>query len=636
MSQPISPANISFVGGTPYAADYDDHYFSQDDGLAESRFVYLDGNHTAQRFAALTGSFHIVETGFGTGLNFLLTWQQFSELANQDARLYFTSIERHPLQKDDLRQALSNFPTLAPFAEALLKQWPHLARGMHRLHFGKVVLTLCFDDVETALPDLISPVDAWYLDGFAPAKNPQMWQAYLYQNMARLAKPYTTAASFTSANPVRRGLERWGFEVTHAPGFGRKRYMTQAVFNANKGPLRPQQGKHYWSLPTTNRPGRVAIIGAGIAGIQTAYALSQKGISTTVFDAQALCAGASGNRQGALYIRPSIATSPLAIWQATAYQYASRQLAQLDLAEDDYQRCGVLQLPLNDKDQQRQQTISNGHALYPRSMVEHIDAQRASQIAGATLDCGGLYFADGAWVYPKAWMQALNIAVKDGHTLSSIQRQQNAWQLDFENGHSEQFDQVVFCNGWQAQTFCPALQIKPIRGQVSRCATTVACHSVICSERYITPALASNEQHFGATYDLGSSHSEVSDADHQENIRELVARFGERPITITGGRASVRATTPDTLPYCGEIPNDGFADWIKQKQRQRLPISEQPPVASGLYVNTGHGSRGLATSALAGEVIACLISGDPLPVGQDLLAAIHPGRTWYKRIIKGQ
>lgn len=641
MSSPISAANISFVDGIPYADDYDDHYFSKDGGIAESQHVFLDGNHIAKRFASLTTSFHIVETGFGTGLNFLLTWQQFLHHAPANTRLYFTSIERHPLSKPDLETALAFFPSLSQFTEQLVSLWPHLSQGMHRLQFGRVVLTLCFDDVEDAMPELASPVDAWYLDGFAPSKNPQMWQPYLYRNMARLSKPYATASSFTSSNTVRRGLQRQGFTVDNTKGFGRKHFMTQAVFNASNGPLRPQPVKHYWSQIKQEPTGKIAIIGAGIAGIQTAYALAQKGIACTVFDGgEALCAGASGNRQGALYFRPSVDISQLAAWQATAYQFANRQLAGLPLSQDDYQQCGVLQLPLNDKDARRQARIAAGHALYPSSMVTHISARQASELANTPIESTGLLFNDGAWVFPKAWMQALIqsplIELALNHTLQALVRTDKAWQLSFTNGKEGTFDQVIICNGWQASEWVTDLQIKPIRGQVTRCQTSIDTQVVVCSERYLTPALSNGEQHFGATYDLGSSHCDVTEADHRENVAQLEQRFGALNLTITGGRSSVRATTPDTLPYCGQVSAATFPDWVKAKQRQRLPVIDLPPTESGLYVNSGHGSRGLATSALAGELIACMITNDPLPVGQSMLAALHPSRTLYKKTIKGQ
>lgn len=641
MSNPISAANISFVDGIPYAEDFDDHYFSQDGGIAESQHVFLDGNQIAQRFAKLTSSFHIVETGFGTGLNFLLTWQNFVQLAPSNARLYFTSIERHPLTKIDLQMALAYFPELRDYTTQLISQWPHLAQGMHRLKFGNIVLTLCFDDVESAMPELASPVDAWYLDGFAPSKNPQMWQPYLYNNMARLSKPYATASSFTSSNTVRRGLQRQGFTVENTKGFGRKHFMTQAVFNASNGPLRPQQSKHYWSQVNPEQAAKVAIIGAGIAGIQTAYALAQKGIGCTVFDgADALCAGASGNRQGALYFRPSVDISQLAAWQVTAYQFANRQLADLALSQDNYQQCGVLQLPLNDKDAKRQARIAAGHALYPASMVTQISASQASELANTQINSTGLLFKDGAWVFPKAWMQALLqsplIKLTFNHSLQALERSDNTWQLSFTNGHKEKFDQVIVCNGWQASQWVDDIQIKPIRGQVTRCQTTIDTQVVVCSERYLTPALSNGEQHFGATYDLGSTHCDVTEDDHSENVSQLEQRFGALNLTITGGRSSVRATTPDTLPYCGQVSAAPFPDWVKAKQRQRLPVIDKPPIENGLYVNSGHGSRGLATSALAGELIACMITNDPLPVGQSMLAALHPARTLYKKTIKGQ
>ena len=189
---------------------YGDVYFSRASGLDETRHVFLEQNHLPQRWRDLQqDSFTIVETGFGTGLNFLCAWQLWLVCAPPAARLHFVRIEKYPLTLDDLTRALSLWPPLAAERAALLAQYGMLAPGWHRLSFaqGRVTLTLIIGDVQTSLPLLRAKADAWFLDGFAPSKNPEMWQPDLYIQMARLSHPSTTFATFTSAGLVKRGLQ---------------------------------------------------------------------------------------------------------------------------------------------------------------------------------------------------------------------------------------------------------------------------------------------------------------------------------------------------------------------------------------------------------------------------------------------
>lgn len=233
MQIPATSNTIEWRDGQPYASVFQDVYFSTDNGLEETKFVFLTQNDLATRFKDLKNSnFTIAETGFGTGLNFLSTWQLWSELAVADSCLHFISVEKFPLNIDDIRQALAYWPTLGDFSSQLLAQYQQLTPGLHQLSFadGKVTLSLLIGDVAEMLPQMNMSIDAWFLDGFSPAKNPDMWSATLFQNMARLSHPLTTFATFTSAGDVRRGLQAVGFQVIKLAGFGKKREMLRGHF----------------------------------------------------------------------------------------------------------------------------------------------------------------------------------------------------------------------------------------------------------------------------------------------------------------------------------------------------------------------------------------------------------------------
>ncbi|SIT79845.1 tRNA (5-methylaminomethyl-2-thiouridine)(34)-methyltransferase MnmD [Pontibaca methylaminivorans] len=209
-------------GCVPVSTRFDDPFFSLAGGLAETRHVFLAGNDLPARFR---DGFHIAELGFGTGLNFLATLRAWED-SGRRGRFRFTSFEAWPMARDDMARALGAFPCLAPQAEALLARW-NGAGG--RLDIGPAVLTVIRGDARQTLPEWRCRADAWYLDGFAPARNPELWQPGLMREVARHTAPGGTAATYTAAGFVRRGLESAGFRVSREKGHGGKRHMTRAV-----------------------------------------------------------------------------------------------------------------------------------------------------------------------------------------------------------------------------------------------------------------------------------------------------------------------------------------------------------------------------------------------------------------------
>lgn len=210
-------------GSVPVSRQFDDPYFSLEDGVAETRHVFLSGNDLPARFK---DGFHIAELGFGTGLNFLTTLQAWSD-AHVDGTLYFTSFEAYPMQTADMKAALAAFPDLAPLAGQLVAQW---STGGGVMRFGETAqLSVIIDDARSAVPAWESKADAWFLDGFSPAKNPELWNEALMQDVAEHTLPGGTCATYTAAGFVRRGLQAAGFEVSRVPGYGRKRHMTRGV-----------------------------------------------------------------------------------------------------------------------------------------------------------------------------------------------------------------------------------------------------------------------------------------------------------------------------------------------------------------------------------------------------------------------
>ncbi len=210
-------------GDVPVSTRFDDPYFSLAGGLAETGHVFLAGNDLPKRFR---DGFHIGELGFGTGLNFLAAVRCWID-AGVTGRLDFTSFEAYPLSRDQMARALSAFPDLATLAEALLAGWEQ-RDGPIRIG-DTARLTLIEGDARRTLPAWTGAADAWFLDGFSPARNPELWQPDLMAQVARHTAPKGTAATYTAAGFVRRGLQDAGFTVTRTTGFARKRHMSRAV-----------------------------------------------------------------------------------------------------------------------------------------------------------------------------------------------------------------------------------------------------------------------------------------------------------------------------------------------------------------------------------------------------------------------
>ncbi len=208
-------------GAVPVSARFDDPYFSLENGLAETRHVFLQGNGLPERFVP---GFHVAELGFGTGLNLLCAWSAWRQ-AGLDGPLRFTSFEAFPLPAEDLARALGAFSALADLAAPLVAAW---RRGQTRLDLPGLQAEVVIGDARRTLPAWEGRADAWFLDGFAPARNPELWEPALLAEVARHTAPGGTAASYTAAGAVRRALGEAGFEVERRPGFGRKRHMTVA------------------------------------------------------------------------------------------------------------------------------------------------------------------------------------------------------------------------------------------------------------------------------------------------------------------------------------------------------------------------------------------------------------------------
>ncbi|UVL38951.1 bifunctional tRNA (5-methylaminomethyl-2-thiouridine)(34)-methyltransferase MnmD/FAD-dependent 5-carboxymethylaminomethyl-2-thiouridine(34) oxidoreductase MnmC [Pseudomonas sp. B21-040] len=644
--------------GRPYSRVFDDVYFSDKSGLEETRYVFLEQNALRERFSTLAdgGRLVIGETGFGTGLNFLCAWQLFEQHAVAGARLHFVSVEKYPLSLPDLQRALALWPELKPFADQLLAQYVAIHHGFQRLILdnGRVTLTLLIGDALEQLPQLDAQIDAWFLDGFAPAKNPDMWTAELFAELARLAAPGSTISTFTSTGWVRRLLNGAGFKMKRTPGIGHKWEILRGVFLGwPEDAAAPIAVKPWFARPAPLTGERHAlVIGAGLAGCASAASLAARGWQVSLLERHdALAQEASGNPQGVLYLKLSAHGTALSQLIVSGFGYTRRLLEHLQRGLD-WDGCGVLQLAFNAKEAQRQAQLA---AAFPEGLLHTLDREQAQSRAGIGLQSGGLFYPEGGWVHPPALCQwqagQPNIKLLMHHEVLELRRQDNQWQAWDGETLLASAPVVVLAGAAEIKRFpySGELPLKRIRGQITRLHQTPGSQSlstVVCAEGYVAPARL-GEHTLGASFDFNSDDLTPTAAEHAGNLNmleeisaDLVERLGAHTLQPEAleGRAAFRCTSPDYLPIVGPLADHlAFADaYIALSKDARQTPDIPCPWLDGLYVNSGHGSRGLITAPLAGELLAAWLDDEPLPLPRTVAEACHPNRFALRRLIRGQ
>ena len=672
----IKTAEIHFNNlGTPVADNFNDVYFSNDDGLFESDYVFYQQNNMPYRLQNHDQThFVIAETGFGTGLNFLNTWQQFkNHLTNRQhpnrevhnleqqnvKRLHFISFEKYPIKATELKKALQVWPTLAPLTDQLLKKYPINLAGCHRLEFdnGQIILDLHFGDVQESIATMSSPaqglIDAWYLDGFAPSKNPEMWQQSLFNAMVNLSRTSATFATFTAAGFVRRGLAEAGFTVQKVKGHGNKREMlTGYLTQANDAHSTPAYFAHQPSALSN-----VAVIGGGIASSAVIYSLAKRGIGAQLFcqDSQ-LAMGASHNVQGAVYPHLQAKNSPHSELFAHSFLYAKRLYQQLteNGFHYDHQWCGVLQHAVKQPLAERHQNIENKQ-LWPTELMHSVTPEQGDEIAGVCTGYSGVYFPLGGWVNPP---QLVNALFQQAQALTAIQSHFNCdiealektsqgWLLKSHGQLFGPFSDVIICAGEHSDRFAQtqSLPIVGVRGQVSHVQASAASRqlkTVLCHKGYFTPAYLDHHC-MGATFEKNSKSRAVTEQDNQTNREQLLNFYGQTEFAtslgkVTAAKAAVRCSFIDHLPMAGEWAQQ--SDYIqafanlrlgKRYQYQALQKPQQ-----GLHLLTGFGARGLCSAPLCAEHLIAALNDEPLPLSERVSQAIHPARFIVRDLIRNK
>ena len=572
--------------GTPRSGRFGDIYFSPGDGLAETCTVFLDGCGLPGTFAG-RDHFCIAELGFGTGLNMaalLMLWRAHSD---PGARLSLFSIEGFPLSRGDAARALAAWPELAPAAEALLAVWPAATPGLHRMDLPvfNATLDLAVGPVEQGLSAWSGQADSWFLDGFSPATNPDMWSPGVMARIAALSRPGARLATFTVAGAVRRGLAEVGFTVEQRPGHGRKRERLEAVRNGTPGP--------------EAAPADIVVLGAGIAGAALARAFAAQGRTVEVIDAEGPGAGASGFDAALVTPRLDVGDPDLASGFAQALERAGQLYDAVDGA---VLAGGVLQLPGRERDIDRHARVAE-QPLWQDGHMRVLSAREVTDHLGQAVETPGLLMTDARVVRPRTILSAW---LPEGVTLATVARSARdpeGWVLYGPDGAVlRRTACLILAGGAGTAALPPDLPLQLVRGQVE-VAQGVDAPPPVAWGGYAIPT--GEGLLFGAIHDRDDTGTEVRATDTERNLAALADRFPDLAEQAGQGpsrsRAATRATTPDRLPWAGELDE-------------------------GLYVLGGLGSRGFCLAPLLAEHIAALCLRRPSPVPDAVARRVDPRR----------
>ena len=610
----MKKARVIFKDNTPYSLDFEDFYFNSQEGVEESRFVYTEAFEWEE-----CESFIIAETGFGIGLNFFLTLQNFLKTKKRPKRLFYVSVEGFYLEPSFLREAykrLGIYEEIKDLLEQFLLFYPKCAKGIYRFYFKDCFLDLVFDDIRV-LKRLEFEANIWYLDGFSPSKNSLMFDENTLFEIARLSKLNATILSFSSSSFLQKNLKHCGFDVAKVKGF-RKREMVRAFLKHKKQMTNKEAYFQKVSAKFENK--KVAIIGAGISGALLAYELSLRGFEVEIFEKNAtLYEGASSNESGILSSLILNPQSALGNFSLNAFVEASRFYRQIL----DLKLKGVYEFAYTLQMQQRFFTQKD-NAYFQIAQNK------------AFLDYGG-------HIYPKEILSSLfekaGVKIYFNHHFSHYERENETFNLIFKNASKRcKFGILIYALGADAKDFLhyEAMLLSRVRGQLTHLKPFFKTEFPLSSKAYICPP-KSNLQVIGATYDRLNTNPKGQRKDDEENL-EKIKEFlkGDKEIEILGSRVGFRSYSSDRFCIAGAAYDEEF---YKQNYKALLWHKNKPQISPqnipNLYLSLAQGSRAFSSSVLCARYLCALINDEPLGFYADFIPHIHPARFLIRKLKKG-
>lgn len=646
----------------PISALFNDVYFNTEQGIDESFYVFFQGNNLNERWIHCQSEhFCIAETGFGTGLNFLVCCAQFQKFLNLHPEkklkhLFFSSFEKYPLIRADLVNALNRWPSLKEYIKPLLDQYPLALTGCHRIHFDQynITLDLWFGDVQHTLPTLYcypsGLFDCWFLDGFAPSKNPEMWSDNVFSQISKSCKVDATIATFTAAGFVRRGLIAAGFDMKKRQGYGKKREML--VGQLKNKDLRTIKYAQHSRIAKQTTQKEIAIIGGGIASACLSLALIKRGYKVTLYcKNNSLALGASGNQQGAIYPLLNKAHDPLSQFFANSFLYARNYIYTINKDTPfNHDFSGLLQLYYDQASSKKLDKILA--ANLPEALVHKLSSNQTDDVAQLAIGQSSLFYPLGGWLNPQQMVNAIfseakkrgQLTIKLNTTIKTLTECPNGWELQIGND-KKHHSLIALTTAMETLDFtqAKAVPLSAARGQVTYIPTNDIIKKLkvtLCHEGYLTPV--SDKKHsMGATFMRHEMNTLFSAQEQIENKEKLKRCIPNKPwcdnVDSAHNEANVgiRATTRDHFPYVG-----GLADYAQTKidyqYAYKTDVTTNAPFHNNAFILTGLGSRGLCTAPLLAEMLASQINQEPLPFSQPILDSLQTNRQWINYLKKSK
>jgi len=660
-------ADVSWLpSGAPYSNQFDDIYFSRQGGIEESQQVFIEANDLLNRWQHTESDnycFTVAELGFGTGLNFLLTWKLWHTSSPKQRKLYYLAFEKHPLHPDDLLKAHTLWPELQYLAKELHRSYSLLLPGLQRIFIGdNVILDLYLGEAVNGLLDRIvlanNRIDCWYLDGFSPRTNPAMWNPDLFRLMRQHSHSKTTLSTYSVAGEVRRNLQTCGFTVKKLPGPGIKREILTGIArststNPKEQTQPPRKTNRWFNLRPAKPPAQHAIvIGAGLAGCSLAYSLSRRGWQVSLLEQSGeIASGGSGNQQAVLQLRLENPETVRGNFLAQAYLYSIRLVKQIQSAYDiDWQPCGVMRV--FSEDSRIPAFLTKDGLGSPDSLVSAIATAHASEICGLEIAGNSFWMPSGGWLSPVKLCQAfINLcpesllSLHTNRRVSKLERVEEFWQVSDEDGYFARAPVVVIANATAAAQFeqTEFLALQAINGQVSAIKSEPAesnLRCVVAGERFICPP-KDQQLTIGASYRHLSSEMCTSETEDYENLAGVQQSFVtllNAKLLTEASRVAYRCNAVDRFPVVGAVPD--FTKFVHEHGVLRKNAKAKPlqigSYLDGLFVNTAHGSYGLSTCPFSAEFLASLIQQNALPIGNNTIGELSPARFIIRGLKKQQ
>ena len=646
------------INNSPRAKDFGDVYFSASGGESEAEHVFLSANNLATRWASLKHNnkpFTIGEIGFGSGLNFAKTLQLWEATKDKPEKLHYIAFEKHPLAAEDMVRAHSNWPHLQTYFDLLLANYCPFSAVCYRLAITQhITLDIHFGDALSRLKTVYLPVnagvDCWFLDGFSPRLNTELWSEELCLELARLSENNGTLSTYSAAGWVRSNLTNAGFEVTKTAGFAGKRHMLIANIKKPNASPTPPSGMATWAQsPSGQKPAKSAlVIGGGLAGSSVAYALAAKGLQVQVVDSNPTPAyGASGIAQLALRPRLYKDASTLAEFYLQAFLFAGDHYCRLQGSNNSlWHQCGVLQNPLA-QNKKFPLATEQLNLNYGEEIVQSIDSEQALALAKLALIGDYMYFKKGGWVDSQALCNAYlchpNITTRFGFKIDSIEANDGHWLSRQVNSSTVlASDVVILANGIHAKDFSQTktLPLEAVRGQATYIEANPKSEklgAVVMGERSIFPSF--NHHHtVSASYRRDSSIAHSSQ-DDEENLAGMANLFSETLAinsSAVSSKIALRCNSKDFLPVIGMVADAEKmqTEFAELKRNAHAAITGDGHYHEGLYITAGHGSNGVASCPLAAEHIACMVTNQASTLSQDMISQLSPARFLIRELKK--